>query len=854
MMKKPLVIGVLLLVLSGVAFGAEAEPSEQLLSWEQLPPLPKDGSLEGMYLGVSNGVLIAAGGANYADKPYGEEGKKLAHDTIYVLQNPDGHWQVAAEKLPQPMAYGVSVSDEKGLVCIGGEDNEKSFSDVFVLEWVNGQIVKTSFPSLPRGCGQACGALLGKTIYVAGGRHSPKADRSMHTFWALDLTQPSEQMKWQILDPWPGPARNLAVAAVQAGSFFLFSGLGPEAGKPYLTDAYCYTPGKDDYAKGSWKQLADLPVALAASPCPALALGQSHIALLGGLSDSVSKNAQLPDSIYVYHTITNTWAKRGHVPEGAAQVMAPVAQWQDGWVSVGGQMSPGQLSPKVYLTNFIPPKSRFHMVDWAVLTVYLVVLVAIGLYFSKREKSTDDYFLAGRRVPWWAAGLSIYGTTLSALTFMATPAVTYATNWVRIIGICMLLPVTVVVIRCFLPFYRRLNVTTAYEYLEKRYNVSVRLVASGVFIISQFVRVAVVVYLPALALTAVTGMNVYLLVGLMGLLCIIYTVLGGIEAVIWTDVLQVIVLTVGALFCLVIVIFDAGGIANIISVAAADDKFHTFNWNWNITEMAVWIMVVSGFFGSLGGYAVDQSVVQRLLTTPDEKSAAKSMWTEYFLSMLTVPMFFALGTALYVFYKSHPVALMPGSNDAIVPWFIVQQLPVGIAGLVIAGLLAASMSSLDSAMHSAATTYVTDFHRRFKPDISDHAALNLARWVTVIVGLIGTAFAALLVGVQQLPIFDTWSYMIGLVVGGICGVFMLAVFSRRTTGWGALVGILVGSFTPYVISQTTSIHFFLYSTIGMFSCIITGYLASLVLPGRRKDITGLTIYTLERGTNKPSRV
>ncbi|MHC4119259.1 MAG: sodium:solute symporter family transporter, partial [Planctomycetota bacterium] len=231
-------------------------------------------------------------------------------------------------------------------------------------------------------------------------------------------------------------------------------------------------------------------------------------------------------------------------------------------------------------TSTSAASGSFHALDYLALIVYLVVIVGIGAYFSRRENTTDDYFLAGRRVPWWAASLSIFSTYLSAVTFMAIPAKAFAADWVTILinlGIILVAPVTVF---CFLPFYRRLNVTTIYEYLEMRFSPGIRIYGSLSFVFLQLAKMGVFLLLPALALATVTGFNVYACILIMGLLCTIYTVLGGIEAVIWTDVLQSCVLVGGGLLCIGTIFaaerFDFSAMMDV-AVTEQQNKFHIFN-------------------------------------------------------------------------------------------------------------------------------------------------------------------------------------------------------------------------------------------------------------------------------------
>lgn len=475
---------------------------------------------------------------------------------------------------------------------------------------------------------------------------------------------------------------------------------------------------------------------------------------------------------------------------------------------------------------------------------YLVSLVFMGLYLSRCGKSTDDFFLAGRRITWWAAGLSIFGTQLSSISFMAIPAKAYATDWVYILANAAILFIAPVVVFFYLPFFRRLNVTTAYEYLEKRFNSVVRLFASAAFIFYQFGRMAIVLFLPAIALSTVTGINVYAGILVMGLVCTFYTVLGGIEAVIWTDVLQVIVLLGGASISLAVMIFDAGGFSKFVSVGLADGKFHIFDWSWDYTTTTVWVMLLGNFFIVAGPYTSDQTVVQRYLTTKDEKAAARSIWTNAVLVVPSTLLWFAIGTGLYIFYKSRPAQLDPSlSTDAIFPLFIAQQLPAGVSGVVIAALFAATMSTLDSSLNSVATAIVTDFHRRFRPAKPDRLRLRLARWLTAILGVMATAIAALLATFDIASLWDVFQQVAGLFAGSLAGVFALGIFTRRATGAGALIGALSGVLLLYWVKTHTPVHFFLYAAIGVVTCMIVGYGLSLVLPSEPRDMAGLTIFT-----------
>jgi len=816
-------------------------------TWRALAPLPETHGVAGSFAGVSNGALLVVGGAYFETPPYAG-GEKIWSGRIFVLESPDGEWH-AAGALDHPLAYGGSVTAGDGIILIGGSDGRRHYATVTRLEWVNGTIQTEELPALPRPCANLGAALLGNAIYVAGGQAAPDSPAALHSFWRLRLdVQP---LRWEALEPWPGPARILPVVAAQDGAVYVISGaelLPDPGGKPtrrFLTDAYRYRPGE------GWERIAEIPRPAVAAP--AVAEGPSHIMVFGG-DDGANffRQAELKDrhpgfrhDILAYHTITGEWAEMGSMP--FSHVTTPALWWRGQVIIPSGEDRPGHRSPQVYAGAPATPKGHFSGLDYTAMGLYLASLALMGLYLSRREKGTADFFLGGRRVPWWAAGLSIFATQLSSISFMAIPAKAYATDWMYFHANVAIVLIAPVVVFFYLPYFRRLNITTAYEYLEARFNLPVRLFASAAFILYQLGRMAVVLFLPAIALSTVTGIDVYVSILVMGLLCTFYTVLGGIEAVIWTDVLQVAVLLGGALLSLAFIVVDSGGLATVLHTGLADSKFRVVDWSWDYTTPTLWVVLIGGMFANLGPYTSDQTVVQRYLTTKDERAAARSIWTNAWLVIPGTIVWFGLGTALYVFYKGHPQALDPAvSTDAIFPLFIAQQLPAGISGLIIAALFAASMSTLDSSLNSVATAVVTDFFRRFRPRAADSLCLRLARWLTALLGVLATATAALLAAADVGSLWDVFQEVMSLFGGALAGLFALGIFSRRATGPGALVGAAASVVTLYLVKSYTPVHFFLYALVGVLTCIIVGYAASLLLPARAKNLAGLTILTKGR--------
>jgi SSS family transporter len=546
--------------------------------------------------------------------------------------------------------------------------------------------------------------------------------------------------------------------------------------------------------------------------------------------------------VLAYHTITDTWAPMGTIPVG--HVTTTVVPWGDRLVIPSGEIQPGIRSPSVYSATPRVLRGGFAALDFLVLGAYLAALVGMGFYFSKRENSTHDFFLGGNRVPWWAAGLSIFGTQLSAITFMAIPAKAYATDWVYIVGNLMIVAVAPVVVYLYLPFFRQLKITSAYEYLEQRFNLPTRLVGSAAFILFQFGRMGVVLYLPSLALATVTGVNIYACILIMGILATLYTVLGGIEAVIWTDVIQVVVLVGGALLSVVLMAKGVdGGFGALVAEGRAAGKFHAANLSWDVTTLSLWVIVVGAIFQNMVSYTSDQTVVQRYLTTPDQKSAARAVWTNAWMTIPASILFYFVGTALWGFYSSHPDLLNPaGRTDDIFPWFIAEHMPAGLAGLVIAGLFAAAMSSLDSSLNSMATAITTDWVPRFKKNIDDHAALGLARRFTVALGVIGTGSAAYMAYLQSTSMLDTYFKIIGLFGGSLAGLFAAGIFTRRASGASALLGFFVSAGALYLVKSAGVIHFYLYAFVGIFVCFLVAWAGGFVIPNRKEGMERFTVY------------
>ena len=797
----------------------------------------------GAFSGFIGNTLVIAGGANFPEAMPWEGGTKEWWNTIYYIDAKDSSatWKIAEEVLPNSRAYGVSVELPGGLLCIGGCDSIQCYKDVFLIRKKNRQIeLSLSWPALPVPLANATGALLNNCIYVAGGQISMKEQAATDHFYKLDLSDLKKG--WQELATWPGEPRGYAVSAVQSDGFdkcfYLFSGRNYQADGTVkvLTDGFVYNPRMK-----SWKKLDRQFPVMAGTALPT---GINHILLFGGVPQLIPGSVDHPgfdNTVRLYHTITNTLVEREISPY-ILPVTTSIAKKDNAFYITSGEVKPGIRTPEIVQGEIIPFEKKLGFLNIAVIGIYFALLAWIGYYFSKRQKNTEDYFKGGGRLPWWAVGLSIFGTSLSAITFMSIPAKAYASDWSYMlvnVGILMVVPV---ILYLFIPFYRKLNVTTAYEYLELRFNSLIRVICSLAFILFQVGRMGIVMYLPAIALNVITGFDIFLCIGLMGVLSLIYTMIGGIEAVVWTDALQVVILFGGAILVVIVAVFNIPeGFSGIVREAAVDNKFSLGSFDFNLKQSTLWTVLIATFFTNLTTYGTDQTMVQRYMTTGTEKQARKSVLTNAVLTIPATLLFFFVGTVLYVYYKHNPLELSitVSDGDAILPWYIYSELPQGVVGLLISGILAAAMSTLSSSMNSAATAYVTDIHSKINHHKVD---LKVAKIATMLLGAAGILFAYLMATWDINSLWDEFNKILGIILGSLGGLFLLGMITRRANATGALCGIIGSIMVQLIMIHFQTVHLLLYTTIGFVSCFVIGYLVSCLFPGDRKNIDHLTIY------------
>ena len=851
MIRIALLLLFILPIISVEAFNIGMYSLEQeRIEWDnsiELPPVNGNSNkgVAGAFSGFIDDKLIIAGGTNFPDALPWQGGKKAWSDVIYFLDTKDvnSDWTISTQRLPHPIAYGNSIELSDGILCIGGCDSVECFSDVFLIHFENGHIsIDTEWPLLPVPLANATASMIDNKIYIAGGQSSMSdAEATMH-FFVLDIN--NLQKGWQKLMPWPGDARGYAVSAVQSDGFdkcfYLFSGRNYGAGglMRVLTDGYSYNPRLN-----LWKKLeGNFPVMAGT----AFAIGANHIVFLGGVPNLIEGSDRHPgfdNSVRVYHTITGKLITKEVSPFPLAVTTNVVKKGNDFYIT-SGELKPGIRTPKVLKGSIIPFEKNIGLLNIVVIILYFASLSFIGFYFSKKQKNSNDYFKGGGRLPWWAVGLSIFGTSLSAITFMSIPAKAYSSDWSYMFvnaGIIMAVPI---IIYLFIPFYRKLNITTAYEYLELRFNAPIRIICSLAFILFQIGRMGIVLFLPAIALNVVTGFDIFLCIGLMGVLSLIYTMIGGIEAVIWTDALQVVILLGGAILAIIMVVIDTpNGFTGIINEAVLDAKFNLGSLEFNLKQSTLWTVLIATLFTNITTYGTDQTMVQRYMTTETEKQARKSVITNAILTIPATLIFFFVGTVLYVFYKHNPenLSLTISDGDAIFPWYIYSQLPQGLSGLLISGIFAAAMSTLSSSMNSAATAYVVDIHSKLLRGATN---LHTAKMATLILGMIGIIFAFMMATWEIKSLWDEFNKILGIILGSMGGLFTLGLVTKRANSIGAFCGILGSVIVQMLVIQYQTVHLLLYTTTGFISCFLIGYFVSFCVPSNCKNVNYLTIKNL----------
>jgi SSS family solute:Na+ symporter len=486
----------------------------------------------------------------------------------------------------------------------------------------------------------------------------------------------------------------------------------------------------------------------------------------------------------------------------------------------------------------------FGTLEYALVLGYLLLVAGVGSAFYRKKSTSKEYFLGGRSIAWLPVGISIMAADLSAISVMGTPAWGYRHNLELLVAVFGYPLVAVIVIYVFIPFYSRLNLYTAYEYLEKRFDIRVRLLTSFLFQVLRGAHVAIVIYAPSLVINLVTGLPVWKCILLMGLFTTFYTYLGGMKAVIWTSVIQFCTVMLGMVLIPVFALRHIpGGLGVTYQTALDAGRLKLFNFATNPAELtSFWTCFLGGMVLHLTPLATDQAILQSLFTTKSVKECNQSIITKAVLVIPTTLLLFLVGTALFVFYHFNPTHIGKLTiDDAIMPFFAVNTLPGPIAALIIAAIFAASMAVMSAGVNSLTTATTMDFYRRlFHPQESPQHYAKVGRIGAACWGL-GMTLLALFAG-RLGALALAYNKVSSFVSGPLLGIFVLATTTARATATGSLIGGAAGSVVVAFVGLETRWSFFWQGPIGLAVTVVTGYLVScLMSPPPASKVRGLVM-------------
>src|SRR5499427_1538135 len=489
----------------------------------------------------------------------------------------------------------------------------------------------------------------------------------------------------------------------------------------------------------------------------------------------------------------------------------------------------------------------FSAIDYGVLLVYLAGITIFGVMFRRSQRTVKDYFLGDRNTSWIVISISIVATETSTLTLIGVPALAFANyarpeqggNFTYLQVVLGYIVARIVISLLFIPAYFRGNLLTAYELLKNRFGVQAKNFAASLFLVMRALAEGVRVFAASLVLSAVLSSSIPGLphlwlwsIVIVGVLTLIYTFEGGIAAVIWTDLIQLIIYIGGSLLAAwELVHLIPGGWSTITSEAAAAGKFQFVSFKFDLSvPFTFWAGLLGGTFLTMASHGTDQLLVQRLLTCRNKRESQKALILSGFVVFFQFALFLTIGVMLYVYYKFYPLTTKLASNDEIFPAFIVQRLPHGVSGLVIAAIFAAAMSNLSGSLNSLASSTVIDFYKPFvRPRASDEDLLKLSRWLTAGWGfvLIGIAILARSWG----SVFVTGLTIASLVYGPMLGAFLLGVLTKRANQLGVIAGMLTSIICMVLVWYKTPLAWTWYVLLGTVACVIFGYAVSLLAPG-----------------------
>jgi SSS family solute:Na+ symporter len=483
--------------------------------------------------------------------------------------------------------------------------------------------------------------------------------------------------------------------------------------------------------------------------------------------------------------------------------------------------------------------------DLIVFFVYMIGVTAFGSSFYRKNKSSAAFTLGNSAIPGWVVTMSIFATFVSSISFLALPGNAFQSNWNAFVFSLSIPVASYMAVKFFVPLYRKANSPSAYAYLETRFGPWARVYASACYLLTQIMRMGTILYLLALPVNAMFGWNIVIIIVVTGLAVMIYSLLGGIQAVVWTDAIQGIVMISGALLCLGYILFSMPeGPGQMVEIASEHNKFSLGSFGLSLKESTFWVVLVYGIFINLNNYGIDQNYVQRYMASKSDREAKRSA---LFGGLLYVPVslvFFLIGTSLYSYYTAQP-DLLPAElagaqmSDRVFPFFIVNNLPAGFTGLLIASIFAAGMSTISTSINSGSTVILTDYYKRFtKKVVTDKDSMKVLYISSLTFSIIGIIIGVAMINVQSA--LDAWWKLASVFSGGMLGLFLLGAFVKVVNVKAAIIGVILGliailwlSLSPMIFTEEPLINFaspfhtYLTIVIGTLIIFFTGFLATI---------------------------
>lgn len=465
-----------------------------------------------------------------------------------------------------------------------------------------------------------------------------------------------------------------------------------------------------------------------------------------------------------------------------------------------------------------------HFIDILIISVYLIAMVLLGLKFSKDNETSDDYFLASRSLPFFPIALSVIATMVSAASFIGGPGGAY-NEGVKYFMINANLPLVIFIASViFVPFLYNLKVTSCYEYLSKRLGVKVQILCGLGFLVTSIILTGTMIYGPSMILKALTGWDMIVIIPLLILIAIMYTLLGGIRAVIWSDAIQLVVLWMGIILCIITAVKTLDTPADQILPALIESgKLQGLNTAFDLSiDNGVWVSIFGIGLLHLQYFTCDQSQVQRLFTSKSMKTMKKSFLLSGTIVNIQFALFIFIGLLLFVKYDG---AAFPDSNAVMID-FIIHNIPTGVFGLILAAILAATMSSIDSLLNSMSAVFINDIYAPLKKTDAKEVDLKASQKITIVFGVLIMLFTYFGLNGNTSALLTMMGSYCSYITGSILGVFMLAMFTKTANEKGALCGFLAGMICTFAVAKFTDVNWGWYNLVGVSACLFVGYLVS----------------------------